>query len=469
MKLIKALSLEQRILSLIVVAMLAIAFVVMNVTESVLEDAIVDQTMEKAAILLSSIERDIERNSTDIHTADLSILVDEFYRKESREFGFSIKRIYLYDREGRVLVDTHGDVDRHVDLNSYYRIVLEENVPYLGDEIEYEKDDKTGEVLALADVIVPIHMQNKVVAGLEAELDMKATLLQIQQLDNTYEQRFLLMAALTTLLSVVLNWWLMRRGLINPIKRISTVTERIANGELEARSESFNVREFDSLAEAINQMAGSIQQLFNEQEQSYLQTLQALAKALEAKDAYTASHSGRVAKFSVMLGKRIGLPAEQLKLLKQGALMHDLGKIGISDTVLNKPGRLSDEEYELMKNHPVMTATIMRPLKRFKEFAEIAAWHHERWDGQGYPDGLKGEEIPLLARVVAIADTWDAMTGDRVYREGMTVETAVSILEQEVDSGQWDPSLMVEFIRMIRSEQEVREHVERDIHQRGRE
>lgn len=469
MKLLKALSLEQRILSLIVIGMLAIAFVVMNFSESVLEDAIVDQTMEKAAILLSSIERDIERTSTDIHTADLSILVDEFYRRESREFGFSIARIYLYDHDGKVLVDTHGETDRRVDLNSYYRTVLEEDVIYLGDEIEYEKDPKTGELAAKADVIVPIHMQGKVVAGLEAELDMQATLQQIQQLDNTYERKFLLMAALTTLLSVVLSWWLMRRGLINPIKKLSVVTRRIATGDLEARSEPFNEREFDSLAEAINQMADSIQQLFNEQEQSYLQTLQALAKALEAKDAYTASHSGRVAKFSVMLGKRIGLPAEQLKLLKQGALMHDLGKIGISDTLLNKPGELNDEEYELMKNHPVMTATIMRPLKRFKEFAEIAAWHHERWDGDGYPDGLKGEEIPLLARIVAIADTWDAMTGDRVYRKGMTVETAVSILEQEVESGQWDPALMAEFIDMIRSEQEVRKHVEMDVQRADRE
>jgi len=469
MKLLKALSLEQRILSLIVIGMLAIAFVVMNFSESVLEDAIVDQTMEKAAILLSSIERDIERTSSDIHTADLSILVDEFYRKESREFGFSIARIYLYDHDGKVLVDTHGDTDRRVDLNSYYRTVLEEDVIYLGDEIEYEKDPKTGELAAKADVIVPIHMQGKVVAGLEAELDMQATLQQIQQLDNTYEEKFLLMAALTTLLSVVLSWWLMRRGLINPIKKLSVVTGRIATGDLEARSEPFNEREFDSLAEAINQMADSILQLFNEQEQSYLQTLQALAKALEAKDAYTASHSGRVAKFSVMLGKRIGLPVEQLKLLKQGALMHDLGKIGISDTLLNKPSELNDEEYELMKNHPVMTATIMRPLKRFKEFAEIAAWHHERWDGDGYPDGLKGEEIPLLARIVAIADTWDAMTGDRVYRKGMTVETAVSILEQEVDSGQWDPALMAEFIGMIRSEQEVRKHVEMDVQRADRE
>jgi len=242
MKLIKALSLEQRILSVIVIGMLAVAFIVMNFSESVLEDAIVDQTMEKAAILLSSIERDIERSSTDIHTADLSILVDEFYRKESREFGFSIGRIYLYDHEGKVLVDTHGDTHRKVDLNSYYRKVLEEDSPYLGDEIEYERDKKTGKLIAKADVIVPIHIKGKVVAGLEAELDMEATLQQIKQLDNTYEQKFLLMVALTTLLSVALNWWLMRSGLINPIKRLSVVTGRIAAGDLESRSESFNVR-----------------------------------------------------------------------------------------------------------------------------------------------------------------------------------------------------------------------------------
>jgi putative nucleotidyltransferase with HDIG domain len=164
----------------------------------------------------------------------------------------------------------------------------------------------------------------------------------------------------------------------------------------------------------VNHLANSVQELLHEQERTYMATLSALAQALEAKDPYTAAHSGRVSRYSVKLGRRLGLDADQLSLLKKGALMHDLGKIGIHDSILNKPSALTDEEYQEMKKHPVMSAAIMRPLKRFSSFAEIAAWHHERWDGTGYPDGLQGEEIPLLARIVAIADAWDAMTGDRV-------------------------------------------------------
>jgi len=151
-------------------------------------------------------------------------------------------------------------------------------------------------------------------------------------------------------------------------------------------------------------------------------------------------------------------------LLKQGALMHDLGKIGVSDEILNKPDALNDEEHELMKSHKVVTATIMRPIKRFKEFAEIAAWHHERWDGNCYPDGLKGEEIPLLARIVSIADSGDAMTGDRVYRKGIEVFKAITIMENENDTGQWAPKLLNEFIHMIRAEQQAREFIESDIY-----
>ncbi len=191
--------------------------------------------------------------------------------------------------------------------------------------------------------------------------------------------------------------------------------------------------------------------------------MQALAKALEAKDAYTATHSARVSRYSVLLGRRIGLPEQELTLLKQGALMHDLGKIGIPDAILNKPGPLDDREYEVMKQHPEATYTIMRPLTRFKVFAEIARWHHERWDGNGYPDGLKGVAIPLLARIVAIADTWDAMTGDRVYRKAMTVEKALSILDRERGSGQWDTALLDSFIAMIRDQEETREEIEEDM------
>ena len=202
-----------------------------------------------------------------------------------------------------------------------------------------------------------------------------------------------------------------------------------------------------------------LDRMLTEQERAYLEAMQSLNKALEAKDAYTARHSHRVAEFAGMLGKRVGLNAEELNTLRQGALMHDLGKIGIPDKILNKAGPLDDREYEVMRSHVVHTAAIMQPLKRITAFTEIASWHHERWDGSGYPDGLAGEEIPLPARIVAIADAWDAMTDDRVYRKGMPVMKALAIMERERDSGQWDPELLDVFIEMIHDLHEARAEV----------
>ena len=155
---------------------------------------------------------------------------------------------------------------------------------------------------------------------------------------------------------------------------------------------------------------------------------------------------------AVALGQRLGLDEEQLRVLGQGAMLHDLGKIGLPDDILKKAGELDDVELELIKEHPKLTFDILAPLEKSNHFSDIARSHHERWDGNGYPDGLDGEDIPLLARIVAIADTWDAMTSDRIYRQGMTEEVALAILEREKHLGQWDPYLIDEFIKLIRHE-----------------
>ena len=175
----------------------------------------------------------------------------------------------------------------------------------------------------------------------------------------------------------------------------------------------------------------------------------ALAKALEARDDNTSAHSLNVTKYSMLLGQRLGLNEEQLRILGQGAMLHDLGKIGIPDDILKKPGELDDIELERIKEHPKLTSDILAPLEKSNHFKDIARSHHERWDGNGYPDGLYGEDIPLLARIVAIADTWDAMTSDRIYRQGMSEEVALAILEREKHLGQWDPYLIDEFIKLI--------------------
>ena len=178
----------------------------------------------------------------------------------------------------------------------------------------------------------------------------------------------------------------------------------------------------------------------------------ALAKALEARDDNTSTHSLNVTRYSMLLGQHLGLDEEQLRTLGQGAMLHDLGKIGIPDDILKKPGNLDDVELERIKEHPKLTSEILAPLEKSNHFSDIARSHHERWDGNGYPDGLNGENIPLLARIVAIADTWDAMTSDRTYRQGMSDEIALATLEREKFYGQWDPCLIVEFIKLMRQE-----------------
>jgi len=178
----------------------------------------------------------------------------------------------------------------------------------------------------------------------------------------------------------------------------------------------------------------------------------ALAKALEARDDNTSVHSLNVTRYSMLLGQYLGLDEEQLRALGQGAMLHDLGKIGIPDDILKKPGTLDDAELERIKEHPKLTSEILAPLEKSNHFSDIARSHHERWDGNGYPDGLNGENIPLLARIVAIADTWDAMTSNRVYRDGFSEIEALAIMEKEKNFGQWDPHLLEEFIKLIRHE-----------------
>jgi HD-GYP domain-containing protein (c-di-GMP phosphodiesterase class II) len=241
-------------------------------------------------------------------------------------------------------------------------------------------------------------------------------------------------------------------GFTRPLRLLSETASAIAGGDLGSRAPVQRRDELGSLADSVNNMADSIEKLLDAQEEAYLQALKSLTQALQKKDSYTAGHSGRVKHYSLKLGERLDLDEGTLDLLGRGALMHDIGKIGIPDAVLNKPAPLDEGERVVMRQHPGFTAAIMRPLIRFQAFAEIAAWHHERWDGAGYPDGLSREEIPLLARIVAIADAWDAMTGDRIYRKGMPAERALGILEAEAESGQFDPDLIRLFIVMVREE-----------------
>jgi len=182
--------------------------------------------------------------------------------------------------------------------------------------------------------------------------------------------------------------------------------------------------------------------------QMFLGTIRALAVALEAKDRYTYGHADRVARLSVEIGKRLGMSDHELEILQYAAILHDIGKIGIRDEVLNKPGRYTPEEFEEMKRHPVIGARIVASVKALEQGADWIRHHHERYDGTGYPDGLKGEEIPLGARIIAVADAFDAMLYDRPYKAGRPLPEV--IVEFKRSSGtHFDPKVVDVLLELI--------------------
>lgn len=175
-----------------------------------------------------------------------------------------------------------------------------------------------------------------------------------------------------------------------------------------------------------------------------------LAKALDAKDPYTQGHSERVATYAALLATAMDLDEDRVKNIRRGGLMHDIGKIAVPDGVLTKPGKLTDEEMEIIKSHPERGYEICSPIKTFAPCLASIRSHHERIDGRGYPDGLAGDDIPLDGRIMAIADSFDAMTTTRRYRKSMSFEQAIQIMEQESTAGQWDPTILPIFIDLVR-------------------
>ena len=188
-------------------------------------------------------------------------------------------------------------------------------------------------------------------------------------------------------------------------------------------------------------------------ENAYLELVETLRLAVEAKDKYTRGHSDRVSAYSVLLGEKLGLSTRRLKTLRIGGVFHDVGKIGVPDSILLKENGLNDNEYAEIKKHTVVGADILQPVSYFKNILPIIKYHHEKYDGTGYPEGLKGEKIPYLARIVAVADSFDAMTSRRSYRNSLTRKKVIK--QFEIGKGtQFDPQIADVMLDIIKNEPE---------------
>jgi putative nucleotidyltransferase with HDIG domain len=227
------------------------------------------------------------------------------------------------------------------------------------------------------------------------------------------------------------SFWL-ARTLTSPIDRLSRdIGVMTASHDLDRTLKPTGTsRELDALAQAFNELVQGLSAAEAETRSAYVGAIRALAAALDARDPYTAGHSDRVSHLSVLMGTEMRLTAAELDVLRLGALLHDIGKIGLSDEVLRKPGPLTAEEYEQLKRHPGLGARILRRVPFLEPHLPIVELHHERPDGRGYPFGLRGNEIPVAARIVHVADAFDAITSARAYRPARSAGEALAELRR---------------------------------------
>jgi response regulator RpfG family c-di-GMP phosphodiesterase len=219
---------------------------------------------------------------------------------------------------------------------------------------------------------------------------------------------------------------------------------------LEKHSRALEERAYTvALEERLNNRTEEVMTSRDRIKNQFINTIRALEKALQAKNVYTEGHSRRVAEKSVEIARAMKVPREMIRHIELGALFHDIGKIGIRDDVLNKPGRLTESEYEHMKLHPIVAEQILSPIEELRPIVEIVKHEHERWDGTGYPSGLKGTQIPLGSRLIAITDAWDSMVYDRVYRKAIPHDLALLEIEKHAGT-QFDPDCVRIFCELER-------------------
>ncbi|HZE68234.1 MAG TPA: HD domain-containing phosphohydrolase [Pyrinomonadaceae bacterium] len=249
------------------------------------------------------------------------------------------------------------------------------------------------------------------------------------------------------------------KKLTQPVRELAAGAHRIAAGDFSQRIHIRSRTELGDLGNSFNRMTDQIEKFIGDLQRAaeanrelFVGTVKSLAAAIDGKDPYTRGHSERVSRFSVAIAQRLGLPDDEVEKIRISALLHDVGKIGIDDKILKKPASLTDEEYEIMKQHPQKGFKIMSHIPALKEFLPGMYMHHEMINGQGYPQGLKGDEIPIMARIVAVADTFDAMTTDRPYQSAMKFEDAVARIETFVGT-RYDAQVVAAFVEACREGQ----------------
>jgi HD-GYP domain-containing protein (c-di-GMP phosphodiesterase class II) len=294
--------------------------------------------------------------------------------------------------------------------------------------------DRDGRITPMLGSYATAELDHNSLLGVVAIQDEAAALASVRDMRN----QTLFVSLLAAILALLIGFYFAEK-LTRPVRELAAGAHRIAAGDFSQRVKVPGRTELGQLGTSFNQMTdqverfvGDLQRSANDNHELFLGTVKALAAAIDGKDPYTRGHSERVSRFSVATAQGLGLPESEIEQIRVSALLHDVGKIGIDDSVLKKPSALTDAEFEIMKTHPQKGYKIMSQIPAMRDFLPGMYMHHEMINGGGYPQGLKGDEIPMQARIVSVADTFDAMTTERPYQRAMDLEAALTRLKSFV-------------------------------------
>ncbi len=269
---------------------------------------------------------------------------------------------------------------------------------------------------------------------------------------SRYIREAVTIGGLATILSIIVILDIsLNKYFITPIKDLHAASKSITTGDFNINLPIKGRDEVGELEKTFMVMAASIRLKTAELMKAEIETILCLAQAIEAKDFYIKGHGERTANQAVQIAERLGLSEKEKDAIRYAAILHDIGKIGIKGSILNKTCELTPEEYEEIKTHPIRAVEILNPIRFLEPVIPLVLYHHERWDGKGYPVGLSGESIPIGARIICLLDSFDAMTSDRPYRKAMSLDDAIATVKRLAGS-QFDPKIAAVFLEIIEKE-----------------
>ena len=363
-----------------------------------------------------------------------------------RDEGKSDVTAFLVDRDGRVLLHSEPAIDVRQPSFSHLKIVQSFGKAPARLTESYT-DTQSGRKVKLLGTVAPA---TEDIAAVVQKPEASAFASVDRMIAATIQW-----GAIALVLAIVAAI-VFASGIARPIRVLAERSREIAEGNYQQRVDLKTHNEIGELAQNFNVMSASIEEAVEQLKKAahenhllFLNSVRMLAAAIDAKDPYTRGHSERVARYSVAIGKNLSLPEREMRSLRISALLHDVGKIGIDDRILRKPGALSEEEFDVMKQHPAKGAAIMSGVAQLIDIVPGMKYHHEKWGGGGYPDGLEGEQIPMQARIVAIADTFDAMTTNRPYQKAMELGYVVEKIKSFAGT-RFDPRVVDAFVSAVR-------------------